>query len=101
MDEAIAAFPITTTKLPFDNCCRYFNVVVKPAWCAYAGVTGYAEHASRHRQRGYALCDSAVAGLAALATQLLRTIGAVVPIDDEALMDAVTAVSGSGPAMCF
>ena len=46
-------------------------------------------------------CDSAVAGLAALATQLLRTIGAVVPIDDEALMDAVTAVSGSGPAYVF
>ena len=46
-------------------------------------------------------CDSSVAGLAALATQLLRTIGAVVPIDDEALMDAVTAVSGSGPAYVF
>jgi len=46
-------------------------------------------------------CDAAAADLAALATQLLRTIGIVVPIDDEALMDAVTAVSGSGPAYVF
>jgi pyrroline-5-carboxylate reductase len=45
--------------------------------------------------------DSAVADLASLATQLLSAIGAVVPIDDEALMDAVTAVSGSGPAYVF
>ena len=44
---------------------------------------------------------SAADDLAALATQLLRTIGAVVPIDDEALIDAVTAVSGSGPAYVF
>ena len=44
---------------------------------------------------------SAASELAALATQLLRTIGAVVPIEDEALMDAVTAVSGSGPAYVF
>ena len=46
-------------------------------------------------------CDSAASELAALATQLLRTIGTVVAIDDEALMDAVTAVSGSGPAYVF
>ncbi len=45
--------------------------------------------------------DSATGDLAALATQLMRTIGSVVPIDDEALMDAVTAVSGSGPAYVF
>ena len=45
--------------------------------------------------------DSAAADFAALATQLLRTIGAVVLIDDETLMDAVTAVSGSGPAYVF
>ncbi len=37
---------------------------------------------------------------AQLATQLFRTIGTVVPVD-ESLMDAVTAVSGSGPAYLF
>lgn len=33
--------------------------------------------------------------------QLLRAVGEVAWIDDEALMDAVTAVSGSGPAYVF
>lgn len=32
-----------------------------------------------------------------LTEQLLGTIGTLVPVDDEALLDAVTAVSGSGP----
>jgi len=41
--------------------------------------------------------DSAVA----LARQLLGAIGEVVNLEDEALMDAVTAVSGSGPAYVF
>jgi pyrroline-5-carboxylate reductase len=36
-----------------------------------------------------------------IATDLLAAIGAVEWIDDEALMDAVTAVSGSGPAYVF
>ena len=39
--------------------------------------------------------------MAMLARQLLAAVGAVVPLDDEALMDAVTAVSGSGPAYVF
>jgi pyrroline-5-carboxylate reductase len=37
----------------------------------------------------------------ALADTLLRAAGAVEWVDDEALMDAVTAVSGSGPAYVF
>lgn len=36
-----------------------------------------------------------------LAESLMRAVGEVVWIDDEALMDAVTAVSGSGPAYVF
>ena len=36
-----------------------------------------------------------------LATDLLAAVGAVEWVDDEALMDAVTAVSGSGPAYVF
>ncbi len=35
------------------------------------------------------------------AESLLATAGATLWIDDEALMDVVTAVSGSGPAYCF
>ena len=36
-----------------------------------------------------------------LARQLLSAVGEVVTVDDEALIDAVTAVSGSGPAYVF
>lgn len=38
---------------------------------------------------------------AELATVLLQAVGAVARIDDEGLLDAVTAVSGSGPAYVF
>jgi pyrroline-5-carboxylate reductase len=41
------------------------------------------------------------AGQRAMADALLRAAGAVEWIEDEALMDAVTAVSGSGPAYLF
>jgi pyrroline-5-carboxylate reductase len=41
------------------------------------------------------------AGQRALADTLLRATGTVEWVDDEALMDAVTAVSGSGPAYVF
>ncbi len=54
-----------------------------------AGVTGlYATAATSADQR-------------ALADRLLRPAGETVWIDDEALMDAVTAASGSGPAYVF
>ncbi len=45
--------------------------------------------------------DNAQADQVELATQLLRAVGQVVAIEDEGLMDAVTAVSGSGPAYVF
>jgi pyrroline-5-carboxylate reductase len=44
---------------------------------------------------------AAPADVSALAVQLLAAIGTVVTIEDESLMDAVTAVSGSGPAYVF
>lgn len=43
----------------------------------------------------------APAEIATLATQLLGAVGAVVTISEEGLIDAVTAVSGSGPAYVF
>jgi len=43
----------------------------------------------------------APADIVALARTLLSAVGSVVMLDDESLMDAVTAVSGSGPAYVF
>jgi pyrroline-5-carboxylate reductase len=53
------------------------------------GITGAAGNASTTADQK-ALCD-----------QLLRAVGEVVWVEDEALIDAVTAVSGSGPAYIF
>jgi pyrroline-5-carboxylate reductase len=50
-----------------------------------------------------ALVGNALAGESALALAetLMRAVGETVRLDDEAQMDAVTAVSGSGPAYVF
>lgn len=50
-----------------------------------------------------AICAGAAAGRAELkaAGMLFETVGKVVVIDDEALMDVVTGLSGSGPAYVF
>ncbi|MFP3920971.1 MAG: pyrroline-5-carboxylate reductase [Dichotomicrobium sp.] len=50
-----------------------------------------------------AVCANAHVGpeQARVCTELLRAVGEVAWLDDEGLMDAVTAVSGSGPAYVF
>ncbi|OBZ95672.1 pyrroline-5-carboxylate reductase [Pararhizobium polonicum] len=45
--------------------------------------------------------EAATADFKAIAEQLLSAVGRVAFVDDEVLMDAVTAVSGSGPAYIF
>lgn len=55
------------------------------------------------RQGITAACANSAAGSdqRALCTELLEAVGEVVWIDDESRMDAVTALSGSGPAYVF
>jgi pyrroline-5-carboxylate reductase len=75
-----------------------------------AWLTGYA-HVVRSMPNTPAMIGAGVTALYALATvqpaqhqmaeTILKSAGSVLWVDDEALMDAVTAVSGSGPAYVF
>ena len=105
MDEAISAFgPLRDDKTAFLTIAAGISIAwLKARLGADATVLRAMPNTPAAIGRGVTAlyCDSAASELAALATQLLRTIGTVVAIDDEALMDAVTAVSGSGPAYVF
>ena len=105
MDEAIAAFgPLRDDKTAFLTIAAGISTAwLKARLGADAPVLRAMPNTPAAIGRGVTAlyCDSAAAELAALATQLLRTIGTVVAIEDETLMDAVTAVSGSGPAYVF
>ncbi len=50
---------------------------------------------------GVAALPAVDAGDRSIAEAILATVGSVVWVDDESLLDAVTAVSGSGPAYVF
>ena len=105
MDEAIAAFgPLSDDKTAFLTIAAGISTAwLKARLGADAPVLRAMPNTPAAIGRGVTAlyCDSAAAEMAALARQLLRTIGTVVAIDDETLMDAVTAVSGSGPAYFF
>ena len=105
MDEAITAFgPLRDTKTAFLTIAAGISTSwLKTRLGAHTPVLRAMPNTPAAIGKGVTAlyCEPAVVNLAALGTQLLCTIGAVVPIDDEALMDAVTAVSGSGPAYVF
>ena len=64
----------------------------------------HAQHAGCHRPRYHRCCRQCRRRRLqqkALCDELLRAVGEVVWVEDEALIDAVTAVSGSGPAYVF
>ena len=65
---------------------------------------GHAQHAGRDRPRHHRrLCQlrGSPRRSASCADALLAAVGEVAWVEDEALIDAVTAVSGSGPAYVF
>ncbi len=78
----------TITELLGENTAI---VRAMPNTPALIGCGATALHANRH----------VTAAQRELATELMQAIGIVVWLDDEAKMDAVTAVSGSGPAYFF
>ena len=105
MDQAIAVLgPLRDYKTAFLSIAAGISTAwLKARLGAHAPVLRAMPNTPAAIGRGVTAlyCGPYAVDLTMLATQLLRTIGAVVPIDDEALMDVVTAVSGSGPAYVF
>ena len=105
MDEAIAVFgPLCDEKTAFLTIAAGISTAwLKARLGAHAQVLRAMPNTPAAIGRGVTAlyCGPFAADLATLSTKLLRTIGAVVLIDDEALMDVVTALSGSGPAYVF
>ena len=105
MDEAIAAFgPLRDDNTAFITIAAGISTAwLKARLGANVPVLRAMPNTPAAIGRGVTALyyHSSASKLAVLATQLLNTIGTVVAIDDEAQMDAVTAVSGSGPAYVF
>ena len=105
MDEAIAAFgPLRDDKTAFLT----IAAGIPTSWLkARLGVHSPVLRAMPNTPAAIGkgvtalFAADAPADIVALATTLLSAVGTVVMLDDESLMDAVTALSGSGPAYVF
>jgi pyrroline-5-carboxylate reductase len=86
---SIAAGIITTDLARWSNCQSIVRAMPNTPSLIQSGMTGlYALPAVTHTQRE-------------LAQNILAAVGETLWLKDEAMMDAVTAISGSGPAYVF